>query len=361
MTVTLTQLAEKLHAVVRGDGGGTVTGCAAIDEAGPAHVTFVANRKYLSHLATTQAAAVILGPQDVGEAPATLTLLVADDPYFAFRNAMIALHGWRQHPPPGVSPQAYVDPTAVVEELCTIRPFAYVAPQARIGRRCILYPGCYVGKYAVLGDDCVLYPNVVVYDKCVLGDRVTLHSGTVIGQDGFGYATHAFPNQAPAHHKIPQAGNVVIEDDVEMGANCSIDRATIGSTVIRRGTKFSDGVTIGHGCEVGEHNLLVAQVGLAGSVTTGKYVVMGGQVGVAGHLTIGDQVQIAAKAGVMHDLDARKQYGGAPATEFTDTKRQLLALTRLPEMLATIRKLQKRIDALEKQARVSDPPAPPAR
>jgi UDP-3-O-[3-hydroxymyristoyl] glucosamine N-acyltransferase len=346
----LDELAAKISATVRGDGARAVAACAAIDKAGPDDVAFVANRKYLAHLKTTRAAAVILGPKDVDDAPAALSLLIADDPYFAFRNAMIELHGWRQHPAPGISPHAYVDPTAVIEELCTIRPSAYIAPQARLGRRCVIYPGCYVGKHAVLGDDCVLYPNVVVYDKCVLGDRVTLHSSTVIGQDGFGYATHALPGQAPAHHKIPQAGNVVIEDDVEMGANCSIDRATIGSTVIRKGTKFSDGVTIGHGCDVGEHNLLVAQVGLAGSVTTGKYVVMGGQVGVAGHLTIGDQVQIAAKAGVMHDLNANKQYGGAPATEFTDTKRQLLALTRLPDLLATIRRLEKRIAELEARA-----------
>lgn len=345
--MTLEQLATKIHATVRGNGSRAVTACAAIDEAGPEHLTFVANRKYLSHLKTTRAAAVIIGPKDAADAPPSLTLLLADDPYFAFRNAMIALHGWRQHPAPGISPQAFVDDTAVVEDLCTIRPFAYIAPRARIGRRCVLYPGTYVGKDAVLGDDCVLYPNVVVYDKCVLGDRVTLHAGTVIGQDGFGYATHALPDHPPAHHKIPQAGNVVIEDDVEMGANCSIDRATIGSTYIRKGTKFSDGVTIGHGCDVGPHNLLVAQVGLAGSVTTGKYVVMGGQVGVAGHLTIADRVQIAAKAGVMHDLEAAKNYGGEPAVEFSDAKRQILSLARLPDMLATVRKLQKRINELE--------------
>ena len=343
----LSELAAKVAAQVRGDGGRAVTGCAPIDEAGPQHVTFVANRKYLSHLKTTKAAAVIVGPKDVADAPPGLTLLIADDAYFCFRNAMIELHGWRPQPVPGISPLAFIDDTAVVEELCTVRPFAYVAPRARIGRRCILYPGVYIGKDAVLGDDCVLYPNVVVYDKCVLGDRVTLHAGTVIGQDGFGYATHALPGKPPAHHKIPQAGNVIIEDDVEMGANCSIDRATIGSTIIRKGTKFSDGVTIGHGCDVGEHNLLVAQVGLAGSVTTGRYVVMGGQVGVAGHLKIGDQVQVAAKAGVMHALKPGQQYGGEPAVELSDAKRQVLALARLPDALTTLRKLARRVEELE--------------
>lgn len=350
MPLTLEELASAIGASLRGDGKARVESCAPIDEAGPRQLSFLANRKYLSHLKTTRAAAVIIGARDVAEAPAHLPLLVADDPYFAFRNAMVQLHSWRVQPAPGISPQAFVDATAVVGELCAIRPFAYIAPHARIGRRCVIYPGCYVGKGATLGDDCVLYPNVVIYDRCVLGDRVTLHAGTVIGQDGFGYATHPDERGEPVHHKIPQAGQVIIEDDVELGANCAVDRATIGVTRIGRGTKTSDSVTIGHGSDVGPHNLLVAQVGIAGSVTTGKYVTMGGQVGVAGHLRIGDRVQIAAKAGVMHDLDAGKTYGGEPAVELSDAKRQILALARLPDLLATLRKLQRRVEALEQQA-----------
>ena len=349
MPVTLEELARKIGAKLRGDGGQVIHGCAALDEADDTHVGFLSNRKYVAQLDTTKAGAVILAPRDVDRAPPTLRLLVCDDPYFAFREAMVLLHGFRQHPAPGISTHAYVDETAVVAELCTIRPFAYVAPRAKIGKRCIIYPGVYVGKDATLGDDCILYPNVVVYDRCVLGNRVTLHAGTVIGQDGFGYATHARPNEPPRHHKIPQTGNVVIEDDVEMGAGCSVDRATLGSTVIRQGTKFSNSVTIGHGTTVGPHNLLVAQVGVAGSVTTGSYVVMGGQVGVAGHLHIGDQAQVAAKTGVMTDLPGKDQYGGQPAFPLTDAKRQVLALARLPDTLATIRKLEKRIAELEKR------------
>ena len=223
-------------------------------------------------------------------------------------------------------------------------PMACVAAGARVGRRCVIYPYCFVGPDAVVGDDCVLFPNVTVYDRCVLGDRVVLHAGCVIGQDGFGYATYE-----GKHWKIPQTGNVVVEDDVEMGAGCVVDRATVGSTRIGLGTKFSDLVAIGHGAVIGKHNLLVAQVGIAGSSQTGDYVVMGGQVGVAGHLKIGDMARIAAKAGVKDDLPAHGQYGGQPAQPFGQTKRSLVAVARLPELIQAFRKLQKRVAELESQ------------
>lgn len=339
--MTIDELARRIGATVRGDGSASVSRCAGLEEAGPGDVSFLANRKYAKLLATSKAGAVVVSPADAEQAPEK-TLLVADDPYFAFRQAVVALHGFRTHAPPGIHPQAFIDDTAIVGELCTIRPFVYIAPRARIGKRCVIYPHCYIGKDAVIGDDCILYPSVTVYDHCVLGNRVILQAGCVIGQDGFGYATHK-----GEHHKIPQIGNVVIEDDVEMGANCAIDRATVGSTRIGKGTKFSDLVAIGHGTAVGKHNLLVAQVGLAGSVQTGDYVVMGGQVGVAGHLKIGDMVQIAAKAGVMNDLAAKGQYGGEPALPIHDAKRNVLATMRLPEMIVEFRKLQKRVAELE--------------
>ena len=195
----------------------------------------------------------------------------------------------------------------------------------------------------------MLYPHVTVYDDCIIANRVTLHAGCSIGQDGFGYSTHAVPGQEPVHHKIPQAGNVVIEDDVEMGANCSVDRATLGSTVIGAGTKFSNGVTIGHGCHVGPHNLFVAQVGLAGSVETGKHVVLGGQVGIAGHLKVGDRAQVAATSGVMKDVPPDSVYGGTPAIPLRETKRVVLYAQRLPDLAARIKTLEREIERLKKQ------------
>lgn len=347
MPTTLDELASAIGATLRGEGSRLVSRCAGISEAGEADVTFVSNRKYAAQLATTRAAAVVVSPADAEQAPAGLSLLIASDPYFAFREAIVALHGFRSHPAPGISEQAYIDQTAEIGELCTIRPFVYIAPRARIGKRVVIYPHCYIGKDAVIGDDCILFPSVTIYDKCVLGDRITLHSGCVIGQDGFGYATHKRPGEEMAHHKIPQVGNVVIEDDVELGAACTVDRAALGSTRIGKGTKFSDLVAIGHGTEVGKHNLLVAQVGIAGSAQTGDYVVMGGQVGVAGHLKIGSGVQIAAKAGVMADVPPGQKIGGQPAIPLEDAKRGVLATMRLPALLQDFRKLQKRVAELE--------------
>ena len=347
----LSDLARVIGATLTGEGVGgdlgsvEVTGCATLDDAGGGEVAFLANQKYAGRVSETGAAAVIVAP---GVEAAGKRLLVADDPYFAFRNAVVALHGGRVHPAVegegGVSDLAWVDPSAEIGEGTVIHPFAVVMGGAVVGERCVLYPHTFVGPDARVGDDCQLFPGVVVYDRCVLGDRVTLHSGCVIGQDGFGYATHA-----GAHHKIPQTGNAVLEDDVEMGAGCTIDRAALGSTVIGAGTKFSDLIAIGHGAKLGKHNLMVAQSGIAGSTVTGDYVVMGGQVAVAGHLKIGNMVQIAATSGVMTDIPDGAKYGGTPAMPLNDAKRVHLHSTRLPDLVARIKKLERKLAALEER------------
>ncbi|MGA3066755.1 MAG: LpxD N-terminal domain-containing protein, partial [Tepidisphaeraceae bacterium] len=230
MGCTIAELAEKIGAVVIGDGSASVSSIQTLEEAQPGQVSFLSNPKYAKLLATTRASAVI-APRDLRSD--RVTLLHTGDPYYAFMKAMIFLHGHRQHPHRGVHPAAHVDSTA------------------KIGAGCVLYPGAYVGPRAVLGNDCVLYPNAVVYDDCVLGDRVTLHAGAVVGQDGFGYATHK-----GEHHKIPTVGNVILEDDVEIGANVAIQRATLGSTVIGKGTKMSDLISIGHGAKIGPAGLM---------------------------------------------------------------------------------------------------------
>jgi len=347
MGMTINELAQRIGAVPQGDGTHLITGCAGLVEAGPEHLSFVANPKYLKHLSDSRAGVVVVSPVDAKQTP-DRSLLIAEDPYFAFREAVTVLHGFRQHPSPGVSDLAYVDATATLGRDCAVEPFAFVANGSRIGDRCVIYPHCYIGPNSQIGDECVLYPNVTIYDDSVLGDRVTLHAGTVIGQDGFGYATHK-----GVHHKIPQIGHVVIEDDVELGANCAVDRATVGTTFIGRGTKFSDLIAIGHGTRVGRHNLLVAQVGVAGSATTGDHVVIGGQAGVAGHLRIGDAVQLAAQSGVMNDLDGGEKYGGQPAMPLNQAKRILLSAVKLPALTQTIKDLRKRVGELEKRL---DPP-----
>ena len=317
----LDELAKAIGAEVVGDGAVDVTGVSTLDEAAAGQVSFLANQKYAEKLETTQATAVVVAP---GVENSRLNLLVTKDPYGGFMRAVVALHGFRTHPHEGVHPKAHVDPTAAVGEGTVIYPFAFVGPRARIGR------------------DCVLFPNVCVYDDCVLGDRVTLHAGTVIGQDGFGYASLPDASGEVAHHKIPQVGNAVIEDDVEMGANCSVDRATLGSTVVGRGSKFSDGVTIGHGTKIGPHALFVAQVGLAGSVSVGHHATMAGQVGVAGHLKIGENVTIAAQSGVMDDLPAGGTYLGSPAMPAGHARRVYALFTQLPDLVKRVRGLEKK-------------------
>jgi UDP-3-O-[3-hydroxymyristoyl] glucosamine N-acyltransferase len=216
-----------------------------------------------------------------------------------------------------------------------------------VGRRTVLYPGVYVGAGTTIGDDCILYPNVTVYDHCVLGDRVTLHSSTVVGQDGFGYATHG-----GKHEKIPQSGIVVVEDDVELGAGCAIERAAIEETRIGRGTKFADLISIGHGTRVGEHCLFVSLVGVSGSVEVGNYVAIGGQAGVTGHLKIGDGVQVMAKAAVVRDIEPGRRVGGVPAIDSEDAKRNALAAVDLYGLFKRVRQLERELKKLRAESGV---------
>ena len=339
MSISLAELARRVGARLDGDGSVEVSGCASIEDAGPGDVTFVNNAKYARFLDTTAAAAVIV--DDTTPCPSGTVRLVCDDPYFTFRNATVALHGFRKHPVPldgAVSEHATVHPQASVGPGTIIRPYAVVEEGASIGRDCVLYPGVYVGMGARIGDECVLFANAVVYDHCRLGDRVMLHANAVVGQDGFGYATHA-----GSHHKIPQTGIVVIEDDVELGACCAIERATVGETRIGRGTKFADLVAIGHGTNVGEHCLFVSQVGVSGSVEVGNYVVLGGQVGVAGHLKIGDGVQAAGRTGITGDVAPGSRVWGMPAVDLPRARRNMLVGMDLHGLARRVRQLEREL------------------
>lgn len=341
MSLTVAQLASRIGAQVAGDGSLPLHRCAAIEVAGEGDVTFLANSRYLPELEATKATAVIIDPKL--ECPPRLTRLLADDPYFAFRNAMIELHGFRVHPLPQraaagstISERAIVHPEARIGEGAALHPNVVVERGAVIGARTILYPGVFIGPDAVVGDDCVLYPNVVIYDHCIIGHRVMLHAGTVIGSDGFGHATHK-----GAHHKIPQAGVVVIEDDVEMGAGCAIERAAMGETRIGKGTKFADLISIGHGTTVGRHCLFVSLVGVAGSVEVGDYVVLGGQVGVAGHLKIGKGVQAAGRTAIVQDVPEGQKVAGVPALPLDLAKRNALASIELYDLFKRVRRLER--------------------
>jgi UDP-3-O-[3-hydroxymyristoyl] glucosamine N-acyltransferase len=248
--MTLAELAKAIGGELTGDGARVIRGLAGLDCAGADEVTFLANAKYERYVKDSRAAAVIVGKDYAGQGQ---SLIRCGDPYFAFCQAMVAFYGFRRPHFDGVDPRASVDSSAELGEGVAVGPFAVVCPGVTIGPGTTVYPHVYVGPGCRIGRDCTLFPSVTLYDGTVLGDRVRIHAGTSIGQDGFGYATHA-----GKHHKIPEAGNVILEDDVEIGACCAIERATMGSTIIGAGTKFADLIGIGHGTTMGRHCLMAA-------------------------------------------------------------------------------------------------------
>jgi len=346
-TITVKELAEHVGGQVVGDETIEITGAATLSEAGTGEVSFLANSRYEKEVKDSRASAVVIGKDDFTDPDSAndRTFIRCQDPYYAFMQIVVLLHGHREHKKIGISPRAGVAASAKIGPEVDIHDFVCISENVEIGENTCIYPNCTIGPGSKIGKDCIIYPNVTVYDGCTIGDRVTIHSGCVIGQDGFGYATHD-----GVHHKIPQIGGVTIEDDVEMGANCAIDRGTLGDTVISRGTKMSDLIAIGHNTRIGPNCLLVAQVGIAGSVQVGQYCVFGGQVGVVGHIKIGDNVKIGAQAGVINDVPEGQAIVGSPAQPITQAKRSLMLLKDLPEFRKKLREMEKILRSMIKES-----------
>ena len=331
---TLGELAQYVGGRVCGDPNIVIRAAATLGSAGEGDISFLMNPRYERQLQTTKASAVIVA--EAAEAP--VALLVAEDPYYAFTQVMVLLYGHRKHKETGISPHAFISDTAVVGAGCHIHHLVTIADNVRIGQRCIIYPCAYIGEGVTIGDDCIVYPSVTIYERCRIGHRVIINAGSAIGVDGFGYATHK-----GAHYKIPQIGGVVLEDDVEIGGCCGIERGTLDDTIIGLGSKLGDLVTIGHGTKVGPHCLLVAQVGIAGSTTLGHHCVVGGQAGIVGHITVGNNVTIGGRAGVINSIPDGQTVLGAPALEADEARRAYAMLPYLPQMRQEIRELQKRL------------------
>lgn len=317
-----------------------VRGVNTLEDAAGGELSFVSNPKYAAAAQTTGASALVC--RDGLPAPSRLSVVRSTDPYAAVTVAIVVLHGHRRHPQWGVSERAVIDPSAKLGKNPNVGPGVTIAANVQIGNDCTLYPGCYVAAGARMGDECVLYPNVVVYDDCELGHRVTVHAGSVIGEDGLGYA----PVKG-AWLKIPQVGRAVLGDDVEIGANCAIDRATLGRTEIGAGTKFGNEVVIGHGTKIGRDCLFVGQVGVAGSVTIGRHVTLAGQVGVAGHCAIGDDVQVGAQAGISGNVEPGAKLLGSPAIELGEAKRSMIAVQKLPDLMKRVKELERQLTELK--------------
>jgi len=350
MQATLGQLCETLkqHGMqleLTGNRERVIHGVATLEDAGEGQVSFLSNPKYEKRLAETRASAVVLKPGV--EAPEHLDLIRVADPYAAITALIVKLHGYRQHRRVRPSPTCtHIAESARVGENATMHPGVTIDEDVVIGDNAVIYPGCYIGPRCRIGNELLLYPNVVAYDDTVMGDRVTIHAGTVIGEDGLGYAP-----VGDKWIKIPQIGYVEIGDDVEIGANCTIDRATLGKTKIGSGTKFSNLIAIGHGTHIDENCLFVAQVGLAGSVSVGKHVTMAGQAGVVGHIRIGDNATIGAKAGVTNNVADGETVLGAPAVPITEMKRRVAHVARLPELKKQVKRLEKQLAELEARLR----------
>ncbi len=336
---TLGELAEYVGGRIVGNPDTIIRSASTLGRASEGDISFLTNRKYKRQLRITKASAVIVGKE--GAADTSVPLLIAEDPYYAFMQIMVLLHGHRKHKKVGISQRASIADSAKIGADCQIHDFVTISDDAKVGDGCVIYPCVYVGSGVQIGNDSIIYPNVTIYDGCKIANRVIINANTTIGEDGFGYASHK-----GVHHKIPQIGTVIIEDDVEIGTCCALERGTLGDTIIGQGSKIGDLVTIGHGTKIGPHCLLVAQVGIAGSTSLGHHCIVGGQVGIVGHINIGNNVTIAAQAGVINNIPDGKVVLGAPAIEAGQGKRAYGMIQYLPEMRQNIRKLENLLERI---------------
>jgi len=337
--ILLRDLAARLGCELRGGRDIEITGVAALEQAGPTELTFLANPKYAPKVKHTRAAAVLVSEPLAEPGPASV---ISGNPYHDFARAL-ALFYQPPKPAPGIHPLASIAATAQIGDGASIGAFAVVGENVSIGRNAILQPHVVIYEGARIGDDFQAHSHAVVREYCRIGDRVILQNGVVVGGDGYGFAK----TSEGTHFKIVQSGIAVIEDDVEIQSLTSIDRATVGETRVKRGAKIDSLVQVGHACVVGEDNIICAQTGLAGSSILGKNVLLAGQVGVSGHLTIHDNAIVYAQSGIGGNVKPGAVVSGSPAFDSRDWLRAITAFQKLPEMLRTMRQLEKRLEQLE--------------
>lgn len=335
MSFTASEIAKRLQGEVLGDASLVLNGLAPANTARVGDLTFAENDKFFTKAEESAASAILVD----GDFKSDKKVLIrVPNARVAFAK-VLPLFFPEPTFPAGIHPSAVVAPTAQVDPTAYIGPHCVVGERAQISARTVLEGMNHVGAGSVVGANSRLFPNVTIYSQCTIGQRVRIHAGAVIGSDGFGYVF-----DAGQHRKIPQIGTVIIHDDVEIGANVTVDRGALGPTVIGKGTKIDNLVQVAHNVVIGEHCLLISQVGIAGSTQLGNYVILAGQVGLAGHLKVGNQVVVAAQSGVMHDIPDGGKYLGSPAQPDRQTKRQMLAIQQLPELIRRVRELEKRAE-----------------
>ena len=343
MEFSAQQIAGFLNGTIEGDPNVKVSNFSKIEEGKPGTLTFLANLKYAHHIYNTEASIVLVNNDFKPEQPIRATLVKVENAYAALA-MLLNLVEQSKSKKKGVDSTAFIAASATVSDDCYVGNFAYIGEGVKMGKNCMVYPHAYIGDHVTVGDNCVFYPHATVYENCIIGNNCILHAGSVVGADGFGFAP-----EGETYKKIPQLGNVIIEDDVEIGANTTIDRAVMDSTIIRRGVKLDNLVQIAHNVEVGENTVMAAQVGIAGSVKVGKHCMFGGQVGLAGHIHVADHVVFGAQAGVISDVKEATTLLWAPAINAKNFMRSSAIFNRLPDIYRSLGQMQREIEQLKKE------------
>jgi len=339
--LSVNEIAKIIGGTVSGDGERLINKVANIENAEEGDISFVSSKKYTNFIESTRASCIIIG-QNVDSQGKTVILV--ESPYSALPKLLSSLYDTKKSLPTGVSNLAFIGKDAIIEDGASILPFTYIGNRCKIGRGTVVHTGVYIGDDTTVGENSYISPNVSIYHETKIGNNVTIHSGTVVGCDGFGYV-----QESDKSTKIPQVGNVIIEDDVEIGANVDIDRATIGSTRIGKGSKIDNLVQIAHNVEIGEGCVIISQVGISGSTKLGKRVFLGGQVGVVGHISIGDFSKVAAKSGISKSIPKNSVWGGEIGQPIMKWKRSRAAVKRVPEIQSEIKELKNKIKELEEK------------
>ena len=343
MEFSAKQIAEFIQGTIVGDENATVHTFAKIEEGIPGAISFLSNPKYTHYIYDTQSSIVLVNKDFEPEKEIKATLIKVDNAYESLAK-LLNLYEMSKPKKTGIDPLAYIAPTAKIGQNVYIAPFACVGDNAEIGDNTSLHPHATVGSGAKVGNNCILYPHVTVYHDCRVGNNCILHAGSVVGADGFGFAP-----SPEGYEKIPQIGIAILEDNVEIGANTCIDRATMGATIIRKGVKLDNLIQIAHNVEVGSHTVMASQVGVAGSTKIGEWCMFGGQVGVAGHITVGNKVNMGAQSGVNGSVKDGKALIGTPPIEFKNYFKSSAVFKKLPDMYLELASLKKELDELKKQ------------
>ncbi|MFV0604494.1 MAG: UDP-3-O-(3-hydroxymyristoyl)glucosamine N-acyltransferase [Niabella sp.] len=346
MVFTASQIALLINGHVEGEANAQVTSFGKIEEAGNGQLSFLANPKYEDFLYKTKASIIIINDLLELKQPVNATLIRVKDAYSAFATLLTKYQEIKKQQLSGIQNPSYISPTATYGENVFIGTFAYLSENVKIGNNTKIYPGAFLGENVIIGDNTIVNAGVKIMEDCVIGSHVTIHAGTVIGSDGFGFA----PQADGSFVKVPQIGNVVVEDYVEIGANSTIDRATIGSTIIKKGAKLDNLIQIAHNVEIGNNSVVAAQAGVSGSTKVGNNVMIGGQAGIVGHLQIGNGAKINAQSGVSKNIEPGKAVTGSPAYDYTSALRSQALSRKLPELEKKIKELETTIQQLKNSA-----------